>query len=46
MAFIAKSWCMGQLFGGEYMIKLGLVWERGCGCVPKKIEFFVFFTKI
>jgi hypothetical protein len=24
---------------------LGNVWERGCGCVPKKFEFFC-FTKI
>jgi len=24
--------------------RLGLVWERGCGCVPKKFNFF--FVKI
>jgi len=22
------------------------VWERGCGCVPKKFEIFFIFTKI
>ena len=29
----------------DQKVGLELVWERGCGCVPKKFEFF-FFTKI
>jgi hypothetical protein len=24
---------------------LGLVWERGCGCVPKKFEIVFFLLK-
>jgi len=47
MKRIPKAWRLNNATTCFMLEKQGTVWERGCGCVPKKFEiFFFFFAKI